>query len=732
MMSFKGNKKKIFGTVLWLLLLGNTSLGQEIAIGDSVVIKKLDEIVVNLPRKVTASSSNITRSLIEEKSTTSSIPYLIEEQPSVVASGENGSVGNSSFRIRGIDITRITVNINGIPLNDAESQMVYWVNIPNLGGMAQSIQLQRGAACADGGKASSGGAMNIVTLNTHPVPYGEASLGLGSWNTRQESFLAGTGLNDKGWGFDVGYNGLTSDGFVRNGYCNHQSLFATGGYYGRNTIVKGLMILGRQHTGITWDGASAEELDLDPRHNSAGQYRDTSGNVFYYDNQSDNYFQRRYQIAFNHLFKNEKTAMNLVGDLTRGDGYYEEYHDDVTAQTFGLDHYIDNILSDFIIQRKMKNYAATERGDIQFWSPNWKLELGETFLHYDGDQFGHVIWAQEDRSVSDDNPFEWYRNKGIKNDLLGYLRGSYRNDLLVGEVQYRWVDYSIVGPDYDYVSGMDSLLFHERYNFLNSKLGINRTHSLPKGSDKIYLMAGFTNREPTRADIIGALKTGDSVSAEHLLDFEMGYLCRLQRFAFSANGYAMLYRDQLSASGELNEGGYSIMINVPKSYRIGLELEGVCKINNQWNVDGNISLSRNRIIDYIYAGNSLGNTDLAFSPSVVGALMVHYRPSDDWHLQLIGKYVGQQYCDNTSRIEMLQDDYFLLNASLQKEWDWNQGSLSSMMDEKKLILQLAVNNILNHTYRLSAWAADYGNGDIYRGYYQQPGINATLRITFKF
>ena len=43
-------------------------------------------------------------------------------------------------------------------------------------------------------------------------------------------------------------------------------------------------------------------------------------------NQTDNYQQNHYQLFYDHQFS-PQLALNAAGFVTRGLGYYEEYHD---------------------------------------------------------------------------------------------------------------------------------------------------------------------------------------------------------------------------------------------------------------------------------------------------------------------------------------------------------------------------------------------------------------------
>ena len=238
-------------------------------------VRKLDEVLiqdVRVSNKAPLTTSTLDRQQLDDARTSVSLPFMLETQPSVVASGENGGVGATALRIRGVDGSRINVNINGITLNDAESQEVFWYNIPNLGGMAQSMQIQRGVGASNGGSPAFGAAINMQTLNAHNRAYGQADLGFGSWNTRQYSLSAGTGILKSGLSFDFAYSGLTSDGYIRSWGTDQQSFFGSASWYGERTLVKLLAIIGSQTTGITWDGAYDYQLDDDPTYNPSGEY----------------------------------------------------------------------------------------------------------------------------------------------------------------------------------------------------------------------------------------------------------------------------------------------------------------------------------------------------------------------------------------------------------------------------------------------------------------------------
>lgn len=683
------------------------------------------------------SNTTLHREEVDERRTETSLPYVIELQPSVVTSGENGKVGNTSFRVRGVDGARISVGINGITLNDPESQTVYWVNIPNLAGMSQSMQLQRGVGGATGGTASFGGALDIETMSSAVSPYASADVAVGSWNTRQYSISAGTGVGRHDMSLDVAYSGLTSDGFVHGGFCDHQSLFLSGFKCWERSVLRAIAIIGQQHTGITWDGASAEQLEADPRYNPSGLYTDASGVVHRYGNESDNYSQNHYQLYFYHQL-GRYWGLKAIADFTQGRGYYEQSGE--APEPFGREERVSGSLSGEVLtavtRRSEDNNALAGNVSAKYHRGGFELTMGEALLSFVGDHYGRALPLAEalDHGELFATAENWYFNQGHKQDATTFVKMNCdfsKRLSLYADMQLRGVHYTIEGEDDDNMA----LHFDEHYLFFNPKAGVNWT----TGRNRLYAVAGVSHREPARADIKENVKHAAGavpIRAEAMLDIELGYQHTAHRWSASANGYAMLYKDQLTPMGQLNSGGYALMENVDKSYRLGVELMGGCRLTKWMQLDANLTLSSNKIIDYTFADFESGvdsvatdrtaNTDLSFSPNVVGAAVATFEPWKNAKLQLIGKYVGAMYCDNTSREAVRQDAYFVANVKASYSWDLLRGG--------KLTAELLVNNIFNNMYRLSAWTADYAyEGVLYteRAYYQQPGTNIMARVSLK-
>ena len=728
-------------------------------------VRTLDEVMiqdVRVSNKAPLTTSNIDRQQLDEARASVSVPYMLETQTSVVTTGENGTVGATTMRIRGVDASRINVNINGITLNDPESQSVFWYNIPNIGGMAQSMQIQRGVGASTGGSPAFGAAINLQTLNAQSKAYGEADLGYGSWNTRQYSISAGSGILKSGLSFDLAYSGLTSDGFLRGGQTDQQSFFGSASWYGKRTLIKLLTIIGSQTTGVTWNGADTSEIRRDRRYNSAGMYymdADTtfdswgdytlSGDTSYYPRETDNYWQRHYQLYVSHMF-NDNWSINGALDFTHGDGYYEQYKMDAKYKKKLFIPISGK--GDYTTRKYMDNNAVAGNLALRYNKGPLSLSVGDNLLWFDGFHYGHVLWFR-DTAIHYDTPYEWYRYNGTKTDNSVYIKANYDfNDNLnaYADLQLRMVNYKLRGStdDPDTAGAQTMLDFDENYLFFNPKAGINWRLD---DHQRTYFVAGISHREPTKSDIKEAIANADTVKAEAMLDLELGYQIAHERWAFNANLYAMLYKDQLTPSGDRSSSGYALMENVAKSYRIGIELEGGYEFTKWFRMDANLTLSDNKVVDFTYSdfadGDSImldasgnwsslsvtRNTPLALSPSVVGAAIATFTPVKDAKLQLIGKYVGKQYADNTGRECYAVDPYFVLNIRASYVWH--------LRGTNEIEAQLLVNNVLDNKYNLHAWAEDWVDDyssttrQYYhhsRGWLQQPGINFMGRVIYWF
>lgn len=717
---------------------------------DKLVV--IDSVVVTANRATQKSPivyTVIGKNEIRNSAPNFSLPLLLKLQPSVVSTTESGSgFGYSRISVRGSDATRINVTLNGVSINDAESQEVFWVNIPSISNFLESVQLQRGIGTSVNGPGSFGASINMQTLFTASQGYGEASASYGSFNTANASIGAGTGLLPYGLSFDIKYNRATTDGYIRNGKADLHSLYTSIGVLKGANAFKINYMMGDQHTGITWDGVSREMLEKDRRSNLSGSYYDEAGNLRYYDNETDNYIQHFVQAFYSHQFANG-LLWSSTFNFTKGDGYYENYKWNKKYSTYGLEpQTIDGITykkSDFIIRQLMDNQYYVASTNLKYDSKNIRTAVGLNYSYYDGRHFGKMLWSKWNANIPDD--YSWYDNSGYKWETNTYLKGEFdlSDFTLYADIQYRHIDFQMVGEDKDFVS----LDYSKKYNFINPKGGVNY-----KLNDKntFYASYSFAHKEPSRGDIKEAIKAkkGDEIRAERMHDIEIGYKYTGQKFSMVANLYFMEYKDQLVATGKISETGYVIKENIPNSYRRGIELSAGWQIIKILRLDGNITLSMNKIKDYtayvnLYDNSSDWNplpqlkeeykkTDLTLSPSIIGMAMLTLEPIKNGKISIDGKYVGKQYYDNTSSNERSLPQYFVMGGNISYELPFKRGSLNF---SPTIVFSVYIDNILNNKYISNAWVyralfADNSNPYIEEGFFPQATTNVIGKIALRF
>lgn len=705
---------------------------------------KLDSVVVEAFRagkNTPVSYSFKNREEILKSSPGHSVPMILSLLPSVVSSSEGGNgLGYSSMRIRGSEGSRINVTLNGISLNDSESQEVFWVNIPSFTSFIQDIQVQRGVGTSTNGPGAFGASINMRTIHPSSGPYAVADFGAGSYNTFLTTIGAGTGISDRGFSFDVRFSRNTTDGYIRNAKADVKSLFASAGYHTSKNSIKLNYIYGDQKTGITWEGISREQMALDRRYNPAGEYYDAAGNARYYDNETDNYTQHHVQFVYSHSFS-ERLLFSGTFHYTKGDGYYENYKSNrkfssygLPSQTIGANSYSR---SDVIIRQALDNNYYAFNGTLKHTLENVNSVAGISYSYYDGDHFGKVLWAMYNGNIPND--FTWYMNRGFKGDLSAFVRsevGLGDHVVAYGDLQLRRVNYSLRGDDKDFVS----LEWDKVYNFFNPKAGV----TLNTGVGQFYASVALGHKEPSRSDIKESVKaqSASDIRPEKLTDYEIGYRLVVSNLSLAANLYLMEYTDQLVPTGKLSETGYVIKENVDKSHRRGVEITASWRPLTLLSFDGNLTLSSNKILDYTqfldqFDSNwslvsqkqvSYSKTDISFSPSTTGMAMITLHPFAKTTFSLNGKYVGKQYLDNTSDDIKSVPSYFLVGFSATRSFD--------LKNNRYLDLHFYADNLLNKKYFSNGWiySAEFLDGTPYveEGLYPQAGINFMFKTSLRF
>ena len=651
------------------------------------------------------------------------IPFLLSLTPSVTTTSDAGNgIGYTSLRVRGIDPSRINITANGIPMNDAESSTVFFVNLSDFASSMQGMQIQRGAGTSTNGAGAFGATLNMQTENLDSKPFFRFDGSAGSYLTHKETVRFGTGLLGGHWAVQGRLSHLASDGYLDRATTRLNSYFLQAGYVGENTVVKFITFNNSETTYHAWNYASKYEQSLyGRRYNSCGEYWDDEGNVHYYDDQNDVYHQQNYQLLWTQRFL-PSLDLNVALHWTRGDGYYEEYKSNKNLEDYGLA--TEKFKTDLVRQKKMENDFYGAIASLNY-HPNSRLKtvLGGGWNKYVGDHFGKVLWVKK--------PFnnlpighEYYRNRAWKSDFNVYAKAEW--EFLRGlsgfaDLQYRHVGYRLQDPADWYIGGeAQGLWAHDDFDFFNPKVGLN--YELNR-HNRLYASYAMSHREPVRNNYQD--NNVKHLKAERLQDIEVGYKYSSRRFTAGVNLYYMLYDDQYVLTGQLNNIGQMIASNENsgKSYRAGIELEGAWKPVNWFRWDANLTLSRARNKDWTITTDddqvvNLGETHTSFSPDVIfnNIFTFEYR---GFQANIQSRFVGEQYMTNTdhkyytnynadgteqSRVGMMLDKFFTTNVNLSYTFEAERFGLKKL-GLKDATLGVTLYNIFNAKYDNNGWAA---------------------------
>lgn len=702
-----------------------------------------DDVIITATRagdQAPLAYTNVTSDILEKHNSGQDLPYLLSLTPSFVETSESGNgVGYTSLRIRGTDASRINVTVDGIPLNDPESQQVFWVDLPDLASSVDNIQVQRGVGTSSNGAGAFGASINIQTRGIENEPFAEINSSAGSFGTFKNNITAGTGLLKERFAFQIRYSDLRSKGFIERTGSDHNSAFLSALYRTGKSLLKANLIIGKEHTGIGWWGVPKEMLSVNRRYNPAGEYTDENGITRYYDNESDNYSQNHLQLIYS-LKLPGSFSFHSALHYTRGKGYYEEYKEDRSLADYGLKpvNIGDTTIfqTDLIRRKWMSNSFYGLVYSLNYRNDKLEASLGGGMNLFSGDHYGRLIWMRYPGITEKD--YQWYLNNGEKGEagIYGKINWSVSQKVSVfGDLQYRFIKYSLDGTDDD----LKNIRQVHRFNFFNPKAGMFFTVA---SNQKAYISLSVAHREPTRTDFKEA--TGDNNATprpEKLFDTELGYKLELTKSTFALNLYGMLYRDQLVPTGELSNVGYSIMTNVENSYRAGAEIIAGLMPADFIKWDFSLTLSRNKIIDFTeyyidyntsdwsseYKSKKLGRVDIAYSPSVIWSSDISVKIIPGIKLHFISKYVGKQYFDNTMNSERMLDPYFVNNVMIDFE--------PKTKHIKGAGLQLLLNNIFNSKYESNAYGGNWFEDGVEKSwsyYFPQAGTNFMLKLGLKF
>jgi iron complex outermembrane receptor protein len=741
--------------VLSVSFVGFETLTKEISVSqDEIMSFSLkpasflqDEVVVRASRpepKTPLTYSVLDAADISKNNSGADLPYLLQQTPSLVVSSDAGTgIGYTSLRIRGTDITRINVTMNGVPVNDPESHGVFFVNLPDFAASVDNIQIQRGVGTSANGAAAFGASLNIKTDAPSANAFARMESQAGSFNTFRNSLNFSTGRSRQGFALNGRLSRITSDGFVDRGWADLKSYYLSGSWSNAKTLVKIIATSGKEATYQAWNGVPKDSLKTASgrRYNPSGEMYNSDGDLIgYYQNQTDNYQQDYYQLHLAHQFSNQ-LQLSGAAFLTKGKGYYESWKNQQKFNDYALPDVViglDTIRRTDLIQQKwLDNTFYGFNLALQHQKRRFNSTLGLGWNRYDGDHFGYISWAQYASESLNDKP--WYTNNGFKTDYNVYFKSLYTiNESFSAfiDLQFRHIDYKISGIHDD----LRDISQEHTFDFFNPKAGLFYTINK---NNQAYVSMAVSHREPNRS-VYRDADSGQTITHEQLINFEAGYSYNSQKIRINSNVYFMDYNNQLVLTGKINNVGAAIMTNVPESYRLGIENSIDYSISRIVSVGGHLSLSANKILNYIHFVDNwsywddpenqpyqyaydLGTTDISFSPAVVGGFTIGVRPFAGMAVDLTGSYVSRQYLDNTSNKDRSLDPYFISNVNVRYEIQQNLF--------KKLELKLQLNNITSTWYETNGWVYQYVvDGEEYTmdGYFPQALLHGVVGLSVMF
>jgi putative tonB-dependent transmembrane receptor protein len=734
-------KKSLFSACV-LAGAGIVSASAQTADTVSVNLKTVEVMANRAGLKTPVAFTNVSKAQLSKSNDGRDMTYLLSMTPSVVATSDAGAgMGYTSLRVRGTDPTRINVTANGIPLNDGESSIVYWINMPDLVSSVRDVQIQRGAGTSTNGAGAFGASVNMMTDAPEEEAYAEVSGAYGMYNTNRQTLRVGSGLLGGHWSFDARISHLGSDGYIERATSRLWSYFGQAAYSSRMTNLRFIVFGGKEKTYMAWDYASKKDMEkYGRRYNPCGEYTDDNGNRAYYPNQHDNFAQHHFQLHLSQRI-GEKWHLTAALHYTDDFGYYEQYKTDRTLEEYGLKG-TEITESDLVRLKYNDNGHGGALANVNFKSGRWDVTAGGAVNYFHGKHYGEVDWVRN--YVGPIDPLQrYYDNTGKKLDGNVYARANF--DIVSGlsafaDLQYRGIHYTIDGAsdNWDWNSGAMARLDVDRtWHFFNPKAGVNYIN----GAHRAFASWSVAHKEPVRDNFTDG-DPNHTPQSERMFDYELGYTFNHPIISAGVNLYYMDYKDQLVITGQLSDTGNPLSVNVPKSYRAGIELQASfrpwCKWF-EWSV--NATLSRNRIknfTEYIYEDEwtnpiaiDCGDTPISFSPGFIfnNSFDFNYK---GFEASLQSQYVSKQYMNNAASEETVLDAYFVTNLHLNY-------TLPKVKGIKKWAVGFSIYNLFNAKYCNNGYAgAGYtmveGKPEIYRyaGYAAQAPLHVMGTVLFRF
>lgn len=590
--------------------------------------------------------------------------HIFGTMPNIFSLNDNGTdFGYGYFRIRGLDQTRINVTLDGMPWNEAEDYGTYFANSPDLMSSLNSIKVERGTSSTNNGTASSGGSINLESINLLGDNESYAYIGAGSFNTYKTSVIYNSGLFGKS-ALHIKATQQQTDGFKDYGFNNSQAFTLKYGYYfNENNNIEILSLNGRHRNGQGWVGNTMAELNANKHANGNTKAED------------DEWFQSVNKIQYKAKFT-DNVFFTASTYLQYQKGWYN----------FDLDNYMTRLVdptlvnTDIVYTYGLKHYLYGANAATKFYLDNFTLTLGTNIYAY---QREHYLDNRLNKHFKNVDPSEFYDNTGYKLDINGFVASTYTlNKFNFGaNIQYRYVNFRY-RDHLDNRNNFDWGPFGTNWNFIN--YGINAEYHINNAS-KIYARYSEVSREPTRTDMFGGNEffPGDLTTnkAERSKDIEFGYEISNSKVKANLNGYYMYFHNERVLNGQLGLNGLPLHDTADKSYRLGIEGTIDWNFYDNFHYSLNTSLSKNKITSATY-----NDKTHIMTPAFTFNNEIYY-DGGNWKAGINNIYHTKMYIDQNNTYSIPEYLTFNINGSYRY---------------KNVEIGAVVNNIFNKTNYINA------------------------------
>lgn len=692
---------------------------------------------------------------IEQTRVTQDVPEMLSLLPSATYYSEGGSgVGYNYISLRGFDQRRIAVMINGIPQNDPEDHNVYWVDIADLLGNTDLIEVQRGAGGGLYGSPAIGGAINLVTRQSTLKPSAKIALLEGAYNTRKKEIEASTGIFSGKYSFYTKFSRLTTTGYRDLSWAELNSYHFTLSRYDDNLTTQINLYGGPIADGLVYTGLPKFVVKDREQRRKNYSYWEQAGNSYSYivarrPEEIENFSQPHYELL-NEWNISPALKFNSALFYISGNGFFNYDGSWGSFSYFRLrpEYGIPIIGNPDTLYMSSVLVKATVENKQYGWLPRmlWKHRDGELIAGLELRKHTSVKWGIIDFAngipdgVDRNHRYHQFESgKDIAGLFLTELFNLTETVQISAEVHLVYNSYRIKNEKY---LGND---FRVNHFFFNPRFSVSyKLHN----EQTFYLSAARVSREPRLKNYYDAAEASGGATPQFELDasgrpdftkplvkpermnsFDIGFSFNSSGYMFNTNLYLMSFQDEIVKQGQIDRLGVPTTGNAERTIHYGIEASGGIKIFEGIELLTNLTYSKNYFQKgraFINYNNGLTDTilvidlkdnEIAGFPRLIFNSVLRYQ-RNNFFVQISARYVGRFFSDNFDNLlgdlqsdfpgivnypDNINDSYltfdFLASASF---------NLLGNFTPSKVFLR--VNNVFNALYSMNAVGGEFFPG----------------------